>query len=473
MEHRTHPYTIVVNLWRVFYLFIFPVIRGFFAALQSGIVQWARGAWVDILFFLFMVTLATLQWRAQKYVCDNRGIRVMSGLFFRRDTFIRWDCMSTLSIKSPFFLHPIHVSVLRADTIGGSNKNTDVALYLSTSRAREILSFCRESSLSVPAQRRYRPRATSIMALGLLDSNSLTGILFIATFISQAGRLLGNEFSDLIVDTFETLIRSLSAGIPPAATAVAYISVAGWLIAFARTILRYMNFLITRGEGGLSIKSGRFTKRDHLVNYDKINFIDIRQTLGLKMLKLYSLYIYAVGYGKRKDDIACVLPAERESVFKEYRSVFFPNFVPCEREIAPKRGGFMRFISKSLYLLIIIPIAIMSLSYSIPPWKDVVVFIGIMSMLPSLLFLMVRLYDFLTCGVGRNGNFYTIRYSKGFQLHTIIVSADKIVKVEIRQGLLQRLFHNCDLYFHTMAEGRSRHRCRNLRLYEVEDFLKV
>jgi len=90
-----------------------------------------------------------------------------------------------------------------------------------------------------------------------------------------------------------------------------------------------------------------------------------------------------------------------------------------------------------------------------------------MSMLPSLIFLLVRFFDFRTGGLSFDGENYTMRYSKGISLHTVVVPADRIVLIELRQSIWQRFGDNCDLYISTMAEERSVHLCRNLRAKEL------
>ena len=60
-RHRVHPITILGNLWRVLYLIIIPVLRGFFSALGNNLAGWLSGAWADILILLLMVAIAVLR----------------------------------------------------------------------------------------------------------------------------------------------------------------------------------------------------------------------------------------------------------------------------------------------------------------------------------------------------------------------------------------------------------------------------
>lgn len=57
---------------------------------------------------------------------------------------------------------------------------------------------------------------------------------------------------------------------------------------------------------------------------------------------------------------------------------------------------------------------------------------------------------------------YTLRYSSGFYLHTVVIPKEKIVQLELRQSILQKLDGRCDVFFYTEDEGVHRHHLRNL-----------
>ncbi len=62
--------------------------------------------------------------------------------------------------------------------------------------------------------------------------NTLTGVVFASTLISQSGNLLGKEFEDQLVVKLTDIARVLAFGLPPAAALLAYILLGGWLISF-------------------------------------------------------------------------------------------------------------------------------------------------------------------------------------------------------------------------------------------------
>lgn len=460
MECRAHPITILTNLGKVLYLIIIPVLRGFFYALRGNLALWVQSAWIDICIFVLMIAMALLRWIAIRLRCNDRELILEKGFFLHRTIRIPWKNITTLSVEKAFYLRPFRAVTLRVDTIGGSAGQPDFSLFIWHRQAKQLLRYTHIPK--TPSPHRYTPSTGSIIALSLLTSNSLGGVLFMATLISQAGKLIGQEFANRLLGTVETLTRLLAFGLPPAAAAVAYTLLTGWLIAFVMTFLRYKNFTISRDSDRLHIQGGLFSQREYDIRYKEINFIDIRQSIATKWLHLYSLYISAVGYAKRKDDIRCVIPAENYSAFSVHRGQLFPAFSPVPRQLRPSRKGFIRFLGLPLGLLAGLALLTLWLVHFFPRWHSFFLFVGLMSLIPAALFFTIRLIDFLSCGIAKAENFYTIYYSKRFYLHTVVIPEEKIVMTELRQGFFQRFTANCDLLIYTRAERRTVHRCRNL-----------
>ena len=469
-QYRAHPITILGNLWRVLYLIIIPVLRGFFAALGNDLTGWLAGTWADVLILLLMVGIAVLRWWRVTCRWNQDTLYISSGVLLQSDTLIPWRNIVTLSVTHSFYLQPFRAVRMRVDTMGGSRSNADFTIILSPKNARILLEYSRgRGNDCLPKGAGvYTPRTSSILALSLLNSNSLAGIVFIAAFISQSGRLLGVEFSRMLIDTFEETARALAFGIPPAAAALAYLLLGGWTVSFIRTFLQYKNMQVSREGDNLHIVGGTVTSREYLVKYAEVNFIDIRQSLTTKVMGLYSLYISAVGYGKQKEDITCLVPTEGETKFRQNRTLLFPALSPAPRSLPASMRGVMRFAAQPLCLCLGVPLITGLLIRLMEGWTAFALFVGSMAMVPCVVFLLARIFDYRTGGLARRGDVFTLRYSKGFYLHTVVVNRDKIVQVELRQGPFQRFGSTCDVVVRTRGEGRIQHRCRALDLKKAE-----
>ena len=441
-EHRTHPVTLLQMIWRFLFLLIFPAARGFLTALSGGnVAEWLDGTWKDILIIAAILLLAFLQWWCLRYRWESVGLSIRRGVGGVR---------------------------LRVDTWAGAGNSTDISLILPKKAAESIFSK-RENALSDLdfAPREYHPKGLYVTCLAAILSSSFAGVLFFATFISQTGSLLGQEFADRITGTFERLTRAIAWGIPPATVAVAYLIIFGWLYSFIRNLIRHKNFVVRRRKNELYIDSGIITNRSYSIRLDEINYIDIRQSLVTKLLGLHSVFVNAVGYGKEKDDISAMIPANPWERLQRHLHFLLPEFAASPRQVKPNGGAIFRFILDPLLPTLSIPVAGSVLAMLFPSWADFTYSIVWMAMLPCLWFLAVRLLDFFSSGIGRQGDMFTLRYSSRGQLHIVVLPRERISQIVLRQSPIQAFDRRCDVLLYSMSEKKTRHHIRNLDIAQV------
>ena len=476
MPYRAHPVTIFGNLWRVMYLIVIPVLRGFLLALQSNLEAWLRGAWVDVLIFLLMLGVAVLRWWKVRLLWDDTSLRLNRGVIFSAQTSVPWNKIIAVYASSPFYLRPFGAARLRVQTLAG-DKNAAITVLLRQNAVNEVL---RRHAAVQPqneiTQESYVPRAGSVLALSLLNSNSLAGVVFIATLVGQSGRLLGNAFSGRLIGAFEEATRSfaeeatraLAVAVPPAAAAIALALLAGWALSFIFAFLRYKNLRLSRSGGILHIRDGTIGKQRLGARCDAVSYIDIRQSLTTKILGLSSLYIPIPGRSGRGDGTACVIPAERQEIFTKSRASLFPDFSPSAPMSSPGRRALMRFLAAPLCLCALIWAAMAAALWFLKSWGGFISFAGVMALIPAGLFLIVRIFDYRTGGLSHNGESYTLRYSKWLYFHTVVIHTDKIVQVRFMQSIFQRRSGACDVVIHARAGRPSFHRCRGINLESAQ-----
>lgn len=471
---RAHPIMILEHLWRYGYLLIIPLSRGIIAGWQDNFKGWLRGAWLDLLVLFVILLLAVLRWC---FITCQRlpdGYYLRGGIVWHSKSFIPQDRIDTLAVTYPFYLKPFSAARLRVDTKAGNFKKADVKLTLWRRDAQAMFEdreqrYTGESYLT----REYSPRGIYIAALSAILSNSLTGVLFFATFIKQTGNLLGEEFSNRIFGTFEKFTKMMAFGIPPAAAAIAYLVMFGWLYTFLRNLIRHKNFCARRDESSLSITGGIFTNRKYSVAIDAVNYVDIRQSVLTKMLGLYSVFIHAVGFGKAKDDVSALIPASNSHDLMHHLDLLLPEFKLTKRQAKPNLGALFRFLNDAFWLCLFLPLLTYIMIKWFPSWKEFTLWVGFMSCLPAYLFLTVRIIDFLTSGMGRHGGSYTLRYSSGFYLHTVMMPCDKVASITLRQSIFQKMDNKCDVLIYSISEKRKKHHIRNIDKTQAIQILDI
>lgn len=483
---RTHPISIFFFLSRFLYLLLIPLLRGLTALFTGGLLAWISGAWLDLLILFLIVILAHQHWLQFKYYTDDNSIHYTIGIFYRQVGAIPFRHVSTLSIQQHFWLRPIRVVKLRVDTLAMGKGKADLQLFLHRAEAQRILRLHPHlpADITKLPLALERPRTHELLFLSFFTSNSLLGILFLSTFISQAGRMFGSYLSDLLSRYFMLLadqfapvmtIATILFQIPPIATALALLLLGGWLIAFTVNLLQVKNLQVARYPNGLLIQGGLLTRKTYSVPYVKISFVDVRQSLLTRVLRLFSVFLNAAGMGKERSDISAIIPFSTKRRCLQQLDALLPEYHPTDRSLKPNGGAIMKFILDPLWPCILIPLAAILGAWLLPRWAGIIRFLGLMLSIPAFWWLGVRLLDFVSSGVSRSGKYITMRYSEMYYLHTVVFSADKISLVNIRQSILQRTDKKCDLVVSTFAESGTTHHVRNLdwdgtaQLFDAED----
>lgn len=472
MKYRhPHVFSIFIDMSHVLVLLLLPLVRGLFTSLGGGLQAWLHSAWMDILVLFFILAFGFLSWWHTGFQLDGNRLILRRGIFVQRFRSVSLSQISWASMVRPWYLWLFGAVRFRADTPGGSSRETDFSMLLRRRDAQWLFTLldgviplgdAASDSQSPALPKEYRPRGFYLVLLSAITSNSLAGILLASAGISQAGDLLGREFSERIYGTLEQLTRLAAFGIPPAAAALGYLLLGGWLLAFLSNLVRLNNLYIVRRGRQLYIRSGLFTRRSYTMDLRQINFLDIRQSALTKLLKIQSVFLYTAGYGKSKEDVSVLVPAASEWENDATLRGLLPELLPSPRTVRPNLGAILKFLMDALWCCILVPLASWLLCRLVPGWSQVIRYVGGVAMIPALWFLLVRVLDFLSSGLSRSGDTFTLRYSNLFYLHTVVIPRDRIVKVCFRQSILQWKDQKCDVLIYSRSEGTKKHHLKNL-----------
>lgn len=468
---QAHPANLLVFLPRLVVLLSLPLLRGMISVGLGGFTAWLAGAWMDLAFVGAILLTAVLRWKAIRYSYDDTGIYYSRGILRRQTIFIPLDRLSTVTMRIPFWVRPLRVVELRADTPAGRIQQADFTLYVPKGEAENIL-HQRHSIHRRGVECTHAPSRLSVALLSLVTSNSLAGLLLLTTFISNLGDFVGRGISQRFFGTLNHIGQALAFGIPPAAAALAYLLLFGWLIAFCVELLRNQRFLVSRQGGLLTLSNGIVTHRSDTVEVQRINFTDQRETVFSRILGMGALYIHAPGLGRVGEESA-MIPVVRRDAVQKYAAALLPEFTAVPRQIKPNAGAVMRFLGDPALCFAGLLAGVLLLRWYMPAWWEFTVFLGILCAVPAAWFLVVRILDFCTSGIARQGEMFTLRYSHGFYLHTVVVPKDKIVQVMTRQSIFQRMDGKCDVMIYTYSQGHLRHRLRNLPEQEVNQLFEI
>lgn len=471
---HAHPIDIFLSTARFLGLLIFPLLRAAYSLLftMDRLYDWLAGAWLDILTVLLIIGLGILRWYRMAYRLEPHGIRVRQGIFISRERFIPYERLSVTSAESPWYLVPIHAVHLSADTDGGFPNEADFSMTVQRKEFLPFLKQCRTPFWNNEEIRRvYLPSNLNIAVLSFIASNSLTGVLFCATFISGIGKVLGTSFERELMTHITTAMQLLAFGIPPIAAILAFTILGGWLISFLRNLVRHLRFSAVRQGGLLEIRSGLFTRRVFDITVRRINLVEAHQNLLTKTIGLYSTFIHANGYGKKKDELSVLMPSCDKAELHGNLALLLPEFPLCKPTIRPKLRYLSRFLIPPLSLIAAVGILWFGAWYFFPSIHSIILYLGIMVLIPCVWFLLAKTVSFFHTGIGVRDHVFTLRYSYGLRFKTVSVPAERIVRIDVRQSVFQLTSGCCDVVFYTFSEGSKRHIVPNVSCKEAAELL--
>ncbi|MBQ5840822.1 MAG: PH domain-containing protein [Clostridia bacterium] len=466
---RQHPIVILQYTYRYLFLLLVPLWRGLLhIRTPQGLYQWVRGTWIDLTAIVLLLTLSLLAWFRSTYALTEQEFILCRGLFWRRLTAVPRRHVATLLVEQPFLLRPLQVVRLSIDTDAGGRRRADFRLMLHVRHTAEILEQ-QPDSTHLP-RFVYRAKVYRMLLLSLLSSNSLSGILLLAITFQRAGYLLGQGFQNRLLGDIEAAAESVKV-IPRTAALLAFILIGGWSVAAIGNLLRHAPFRVIRCAGSLTIRMGAITRREYACRLSAVSYVDMRQTLGSWLLRLRTVFIRCIGYGKAKNTLSVLIPFCRGSTAADELQRLVPECRPSAIHLRPAPHSLFRYcLFPLLGMVLLYPLSLGARAL-LPDWGELIGYLTFMAYMPCLWLLAVRVIDRYTAGVSRRKGVITLRYARLFTLHTVAVPEDKLVALRFRQSPFQRRGGRCTLLVYTYHESRQPHRVLNLPLEKAMELL--
>jgi len=451
---RLHPVNILENMPGYFWLLLLPLLRGFLR-FRGGLFEWLGGVWLDLLVLVLIALLAFLRWRLSGYRLMSQGVLIRKGLFLRRKLLLPYREFASFTFELPFYYRPFRVARLYVDSEAGSVKRHDFALTLSFSAARELFETLPQGEVR---GKEVKCRAGNFytVLLAFASSRSLAGVALFSAFAVQAGRVLGRELRTLFFEGLTDAAHALAAGIPPIAVFLVLVVSLGWGISFLVCLLRSTRFSLARNTDRLRIESGLFSRHVHLLTLKKTGYLEVRQSLLTRALKVGSLFLYCAGYGKRKNELEVLFPAAGKKRVEEILSGFVPEWSYAKREVFPSGTAVIGLVLAPFLLLGCALIPTFFGEYFLPFFSGTIRLLGVLFFFPLLWWMLARIIGFFHIGLSEKDGYLTLRYLSRFGFRTVLIGRDKVTRFVFRRSFWQRRSGCCTVIVYARAEGRRR-----------------
>lgn len=471
--YREHPLKILKYSAKNIWLLIFPLIRGIWAMNLSvnQLYSWAKGAWLDIIVVLAIMLFGFGTWFFSRVDFDETSLIHTQGIIFKVKTVIPYQNLASVTREYSFYLRPFGAVRIYADTCSGILKAPDMKMLLSNKVCNHLFKKIPHAKYDENSIYKHKPGFLMIFFFSALFSSSFSGMVYIAAFFIQGGQIAKDIFSASaapIEHITEEAYKSLVVNIPYAAVLIALLIAVTWLLSFFTNMLRYAGFELRRDKHIIEIESGSITPIKFRINLRKVNYIDLRQNLIMKLFRVMSVNIKCSGYGTNsRKNMPVLMPVQTKKQVESNLGKVVKTDISFSEGFKPELKSFWQYI----WLSVIISVGIVPITYILgeifDKFRNLTLFVAIMAEIPSIWYVIINLAALTTSRIIIEDDNIQVKYAKGFVFHTVIGSREHFIKLGIHQTPFQKTSGICTVSFYFHGETTEVHSVKAIRTSDV------
>lgn len=472
-RHRQHPIKLLDYTSRNLWLLLIPISK-YLIASKFNFQDWIRANWVDILTISGIFAIAVLRWIFVRFDIDCDGIVAHTGLFGMVRTKVYYSEITTVSLCQSWLTRPVKAYTVYVETNAQTITREDIRLVVSQKNAELLFGFAGDSGESSPKVT-FSPRKTHLLVFSLLFSSTFSGMILYGTFMFEAYKIIGLEVERNVLDRLSGELTKidrrwlrLTETIPQAVLALAGIVILGWFISFVATFARHWSFTVSRTDERFFVKSGVLIKRRHIINRDKINYYDLRQTLLMKIFKICSVTLDCTGYGKSRREISALIPITTYKQMNASLKMLVPDLPKPRPEIKTGKSDVKRFVLIPLVLCAVPPAAAHFVKLFFKGWNRQYEMLFVIVMIPLIWLVAVKTAAAFNTSVGFNETGCAMSYCRLYQFHKIFLPKANISKIRITRNPMQLLNGTCTLWIYTSGEKEKHHKMKFMPYGEIK-----
>lgn len=472
---RQHPIRLFSYTTRYFWLLIIPLFRSLYSLRfeQGAFRIWLEGAWLDLLVLLAILCFAWIRWLSVWFSFDDEKLTLKKGVYIDTEDTVYYTQITTLSIKQNILYRLLGASTVYIATNAGTFDRADVTVTMNRAdadRFYQAVKGSRQKSLNYSIS----PNKLRLILFSLLFSSALSGVLIIIALLIETDKIFDREIeARVILNTLNEATRRVSVYVPPIIAGISLVLAGAWVLSFVSNLFVYWGFVLTKCTDSLYVKSGIWTKNRHVLLRSKINYIDLKQSFSSKVFNVSSLHVNCSGYGsKGRNEMTVVLPITTRHEINGAIKEVFPEYPRPRIELKSNPRSYFGFYFWPIMMAMLPAAAFAVFYYFLPTWYAVAYPAFAITLIPAIWLAMCKTLSMFTTGIGFNGDYITMRYSKMYTFHTVIAPKDRITKVIVRQTPFQRIGGSCSVKIYTSSDAKAMHYILGLRLDRTLSFFE-
>ncbi len=467
-SQKVNIYTLFANIPIYIYLLPVPILQNLLFRPQ-GIWEHITSYSLSILLFALVGGLSAADYLTKKYCPFADCTYIQKGFPIRSRFCIPYNRLQSVIIQTSPLTRLFSAVKIQLNTPATKAKKGDAVFYLSREHAQKLISEIYDDIGYIA--RYYKAHNSRIFFMSAIWSNPVSGLLIIAPFIRNVGKIAGENLRDELIESFDLSAYLIYIGLPPTTAIIAYFLLFFYIVSVFSNFIRNSNFTCTSYQNGIVIKRGAIKRTLFLTNQSKLNSITISQSLIMLPSRLYSAYIHTVGSGKTKGDKSLLIAAEKKESVKHLLTQLFTNLdLHFNYMIRPVRRAVKSYLRLPFILLvcdIFISILIQSLNF-----YNGITFTFMIFSIPWLsVWCVFRIIAFYKTAVSFNGKYVYVRSYRKLTFTATIIPIKKVQLCVIRRNIFQKIAKTCNIRIYIYGEKRTYVEVKHIGNENVEKLL--
>lgn len=465
---KAHIYNLIEDIYDVFPLFVLPLLQNLLynpTSLPAIITNFG----LSIVCVILIFTAIILEYRSVLYLEKENSVYTKKGFFLKKRADIPYPCIQSVYINKNIIPRLFGARKYFINTPGSFTAKGDYELYL---RRQNSLALTENIFGKENKTIRYNGGFLRIILMSATWSNALTGLLISIPLLYRTSSAIGEIFRDYFMEKFDIASYIVKIGVPPALSGLATILVISWGIAYLTQLMRYSFFTAKIGNNIIHIARGFINRADFYTTKDKLNAIQIKQSVLMLVLNLKSAYISVIGSGVQKGDRSLLIPADREENINKVLSHI--TTLPREEnyKVKARKTEFMSYLWFPFYSILGTIAGIVILNYF--GFFGEIVRMPVFTLLGIFVYwLFFRMYAFTKSSITACNEAVMIDYFKKLNITRTYIPYNKIQYIKVYQSPWQRLSKTANLRIYVYSNKEKYYKIKYLKYKTVMEIVDI
>ncbi|EIM06003.1 membrane-flanked domain-containing protein [Planococcus antarcticus DSM 14505] len=458
---RHHPATVLFKIGKLLRNSIFIILVLFVFQANNSSTLFVYGRYAFLLFFLWSLVSAVLNWLTTTYALDDQRFYLRRGIFNKTDQSIPFSKVQNINRHTSFSHRLLGLTSISFET-GIAGEDSSVKFEVTTKkevlRLESAVQEHKESLVTeqltseddtgaTPATEHeqatqkqleehiihFQPTRRDLLKASMTSFSFLLLVPLLASLYYNVSEFVSLE------ERLDGIGASLLASPWMIAIVAILIILASFLFGILHSFIKYGKYEISSDSQRVYIKKGVLSHASFSIAKERVQAIEITQSFTKRILGLAEVKLISAGslsLGSEELNISSLYPFLPKKKAYAIVSELLPGYrIQEDMQRLPRRALWVRMLKPSWLWLI----ATALLFYFQPKFLGIDNTWWIASSVLLLLILASRILDFLHTRYCLHDELIQLK-NGGFTSTLFVTKREKIIEVEIKQNRIQRAF---------------------------------